>query len=198
MACKCGRAHSVVSVLVLMALAIAAVSSTKYPRILPPHDPLAMNASEALREAGYHIMATAFELFAAEFIPLGPVTFFAISDQALLNSRLPPWVMMKLLRYHTITEMLLRDDLHILTSGICIRTVLSHKSLIVTHEQTENSTVALNNVEISDTNIFAAVGAYRCSATTGAPEWMPVLLHGHEFTGPMIQGSAMDRRMQWM
>ncbi|GLJ21061.1 hypothetical protein SUGI_0384750 [Cryptomeria japonica] len=129
----CGRAHGLLSVFVSMALAIAAVSSTgkqrtepppvpesnppmvsfKPPRIWdsPSTDPLVMNASAALRDAGYHIMGAAFEMFAAEVLPSGPATFFANNDPALVNITLPSWLMLNLLRYHMATEMLLWNDL---------------------------------------------------------------------------------------
>eukprot|EP01018_Ginkgo_biloba_P008743 Gb_23221 [translate_table: standard] len=160
-----GRCHSLTSILVSLVLAFAAMSATGRSGSNPvaPFKPMSegttmdqmvVNASRALRKAGYNIMATALQISGEEILPPTPATLFAINDPALVNLSLPSWLMMDLLHYHTCPKKLIWETLMNKPLGACIPTLLRANNLVVTAVPGANRTLDLNGIPVSHPDIF--------------------------------------------
>ncbi|XP_061362305.1 fasciclin-like arabinogalactan protein 21 [Gastrolobium bilobum] len=149
--------YFVVSVtLGVIAICSAVSSSSKNsPQEIAPitHD-LSMNASFALRRAGFIVMADLLHRSPQFFLPPQNSTIFAIKDSAIRNTSLPLWFLKNLLLYHTSTSKASMQDLLNKTPGSCIPTLFRQKNVAVTKVDHAQRSVEINHVLISNPDIF--------------------------------------------
>ncbi|CAN7120601.1 hypothetical protein BRARA_K00593 [Brassica rapa] len=153
-----------------IALAFMAVSTTLPPprdsnitktnRPITHHDPLSLNASEALRQSNFKAIATLLhvspEIFLSSSSSSSPnTTLFAIDDSSLFNtSSLPPLFLKQLLQYHTLPLKLPMEELLKKPQGTCLPTLLRHQSVQISTVDKESRTVEVNHVMISHPDMF--------------------------------------------
>ncbi|MED6204999.1 hypothetical protein PIB30_013995 [Stylosanthes scabra] len=150
--------------LVSVTLGVIAISSAVHSssknssqEVTPPipHD-LSLNASEALRRAGFTVIADLLHHKPPFFRPPNNSTIFAIKDSAITdNSSLPPWLLKNLLLYHTANSIYtMQDLLNNTTQGSCITTLFRQKKLSVTKLDPNLRSIEINRVLISNPDIF--------------------------------------------
>ncbi|QCD84990.1 hypothetical protein DEO72_LG2g5348 [Vigna unguiculata] len=122
-----------------------------------PHE-LSRNASNALRRAGFFLMADLLHHSPSFFKPPQNSTIFAIRDSAIRNTSHPLWFLKTLLLYHTTTATSTFSFHHLLnmSQGTCLTTLLRHKNISLTKVHPATNSVEINNVLISNPNIFLA------------------------------------------
>ncbi|KAK6117608.1 hypothetical protein DH2020_048655 [Rehmannia glutinosa] len=139
-------------------LVYIAFTSTNHSRPespLPPAHGLAFNASRALRRhGGFHITATLLQISPELFLSGPESTLFAIRDSAISNLTVPPWAMRQLLRYHAAPSALPMAALVKKPPGFCFKTLLDNKNLIITKNDPQSGSIKINNVSISDPDLF--------------------------------------------
>ncbi|TKY48791.1 Fasciclin arabinogalactan protein 21 [Spatholobus suberectus] len=119
-----------------------------------PND-LSTNASNALRKAGFIVMAELLHHSPSFFKPPQNATIFAIKDSALKNTSHPLWFLKTLLLYHTTTAKASSFlDLLNTSQGTCLTTLLRDKNVSVTKVDRAQNSVEINHVSISNPNIF--------------------------------------------
>ncbi|ESW31993.1 hypothetical protein PHAVU_002G284500 [Phaseolus vulgaris] len=122
-----------------------------------PHD-LSLNASNALRRAGFLLMADLLHHSPSFFKPPQNSTIFAIKDSAIRNTSHPLWFLKTLLLYHTAAATSSNPfsfhDLLNMSQGTCLTTLLRHKNISLTKVDRARNSLEINNVLISNPNIF--------------------------------------------
>lgn len=122
-----------------------------------PHD-LSLNASNALRRAGFLLMADLLHHSPSFFKPPQNSTIFAIKDSAIRNTSHPLWFLKTLLLYHTAAATSSNPfsfhDLLNMSQGTCLTTLLRHKNISLTKVDPARNSLEINNVLISNPNIF--------------------------------------------
>ncbi|KAK4286220.1 hypothetical protein QN277_002807 [Acacia crassicarpa] len=113
---------------------------------------ISANASNALRRAGFDVMADLFQRSPPFFLPPQNSTLFAIKDSALRT--LPPSLLRKILQFHTSTSMASMEDLLKKLQGSCIPTLFRHNNLAITRIDPKERLVEINHVLISSPDIY--------------------------------------------
>ncbi|KAL1298957.1 hypothetical protein HN51_043253 [Arachis hypogaea] len=150
--------------LVSVTLGVIAISSAVHSssknssqEVTPPiPNDVSLNASEALRRAGFTVIADLLHHKPPFFHPPNNSTIFAIKDSAITdNSSLPPWLLKNLLLYHTATSIYtMQDLLNNTTLGSCLTTLFRQKKLSVTKIDPNLRTIEINRVLISNPDIY--------------------------------------------
>ncbi|KAH7532980.1 hypothetical protein FEM48_Zijuj04G0080900 [Ziziphus jujuba var. spinosa] len=150
-----------VYITVSVMLAFLAISTTLHSNsngALPPRKPitneLSVNASRALREAGFNVFATLLRVSPELFLSSRNATIFAIKDPAIPYTSLPPWLLKDLLQYHTSPLSLTMDDLLKMPQGGCLPTLHREKNMALTRIHLKERLVEINHVFVSHPNIF--------------------------------------------
>ncbi|XP_047167405.1 fasciclin-like arabinogalactan protein 21 isoform X2 [Vigna umbellata] len=124
----------------------------------PIHHDISLNASNALRRAGFLLMADLLHHSPSFFKPPQNSTIFAIRDSAIRNTSHPLWFLKTLLLYHTTSASSSNPfsfhDLLNMSQGTCLTTLLRHKNISLTKVDPARNSVEINNVLISNPNIF--------------------------------------------
>ncbi|GAU17050.1 hypothetical protein TSUD_105490 [Trifolium subterraneum] len=115
---------------------------------------LSSNATEALKNSGFILMADLLHRSPPFFIPPKNSTFFAIKDSAIKNTSLPLWFLKSLLRYHTFTTKLTMEELLKNSQGTCVTTLFREKNASLTKIETLQKRIEINNVLISNPDLF--------------------------------------------
>ncbi|XP_045802881.1 fasciclin-like arabinogalactan protein 21 [Trifolium pratense] len=115
---------------------------------------LSSNATEALKNSGFILMADLLHNSPPFYLPPKNSTFFAIKDSAIKNTSLPLWFLKSLLRYHTFTTKLTMEELLNKSQGDCITTLFREKNASLTKIETLQKRVEINNVLISNPDLF--------------------------------------------
>ncbi|KAI3926271.1 hypothetical protein MKW98_028407 [Papaver atlanticum] len=159
MACSCSHWwHAPIYMTITVILAIVAVSPPNPKTHNPPpsiqHE-ISSNASLALRNSGFHFMATLLQI-SPELIlsSSSSSTFFAIRDETISNLSLPPRLLKDLLKFHTFPSKFTIQDLLNKPENTCLQTLLQGKNLTVTKIDRKQSIFEINGVLISDPGIF--------------------------------------------
>ncbi|KAI9075299.1 hypothetical protein K1719_042704 [Acacia pycnantha] len=160
MASCCTRWCSVYSVL-SVTLAVTAISmaghfisgNSDQEAIMFSHQ-VSANASNALRRAGFNVMADLFQQSPPFFLPPQNSTLFAIKDSVLSNASLPPSLLRKILQFHTSTSMASMEDLLKKPQGSCIPTLFRCDNLAITRINPKERLVEINHVLISSPDIY--------------------------------------------
>ncbi|XP_026458593.1 fasciclin-like arabinogalactan protein 21 [Papaver somniferum] len=161
MACSCSHWwHAPIYMIITVILAIVAVSPPNPKTHNPPTPPIqheiSSNASLALRNSGFHFMATLLQI-SPELVlssSSSSSTFFAIRDETISNLSLPSRLLKDLLKFHTFPSKLTIQDLLNKTENTCLQTLLQGKNVTVTKIDKKQSTVEINGVLISNPGIF--------------------------------------------
>ncbi|OIT07261.1 PREDICTED: fasciclin-like arabinogalactan protein 21 [Nicotiana attenuata] len=115
---------------------------------------LTMNASKALRNQGFNILATLLQISPEIFLSTPQSTIFAVQDSAISKLSLPSWAMKQLLQYHTSPSKLPFQQLLIKSKGSCLTTLLSQKTIAITKTDIKHKSVEINNVLVSHPDLF--------------------------------------------
>ncbi|KAK7261032.1 hypothetical protein RIF29_27335 [Crotalaria pallida] len=145
-------------------LGIVAISTAVYSacknsaqeEIAPPpitHD-LSVNASNALRKAGFTFMAEILHHSPPFFLPPQNSTLFAIKDSSIKNNTLPQFLLKNLLLYHTSTSKFSFKELLNMSSFTCIPTHFREKNAAITKVDPKKRSIEINNVLITNPDIF--------------------------------------------
>ncbi|GAB4825079.1 hypothetical protein Ancab_007953 [Ancistrocladus abbreviatus] len=147
-----------------MAIALAVVAITSFPstpdnvlfsnQTTTISHSLSLNASRALRQHGFNIMATLFQISPELFFPSPQSTIFAIQDSALSNISVPPCAMKRLLQYHTIESKLSMNDLLGISSNTCLATSIQEKNVTLTKVNPDDQSIEINKVSLSHPDLF--------------------------------------------
>ncbi|EXB58580.1 hypothetical protein L484_008733 [Morus notabilis] len=142
-------------------LAFIAISTSLHSKPGDPISPgkvafheLSLNASKALRRAGFNFTATLFQVSPEIFLSSPNSTIFAIQDQVISNSSLPPWLLKDLLQYHTCPLNLPMDELLKKPQGSCLPTLHRKKNIAITKIDLEEKSIEINHVVVSHPNVF--------------------------------------------
>ncbi|KAA8524533.1 hypothetical protein F0562_010956 [Nyssa sinensis] len=115
---------------------------------------LSLNASRALRQNGFNVIA-AFLLISPElFLSSSESTIFAIQDHAISMVFVPSWVMKQLLQYHTSPSKLSMRELLKKPNGTCLPTLVPQKNIAITKTDARQQSIEINNVLISHPDMF--------------------------------------------
>ncbi|KAL9164534.1 hypothetical protein ABFS82_06G110600 [Erythranthe guttata] len=121
----------------------------------PPLHGLALNASAVLRRhGGFHITAALLQVSPDLFFSGNASTVFAIQDSAFSNLSIPPWEMRQLLLSHAAPSALPTAELLKKPPGFCFKTLAENKNLVITKNNPKTGPITINNVPISDPDIF--------------------------------------------
>ncbi|MCE3049645.1 hypothetical protein HAX54_045460 [Datura stramonium] len=102
--------HALFFVILSIILAYAAITTSMHSKSAKNYSnsshqfnrhALAINASKALRNHGFNILATLLQISPEIFLSTPQSTIFAIQDSAISNLSVPSWAMKQLLLYHT-------------------------------------------------------------------------------------------------
>ncbi|XP_056177444.1 fasciclin-like arabinogalactan protein 21 [Syzygium oleosum] len=150
--------YSVVSVVLAFMAISASLRSTDESLVAPSSSPslhqLHLNASRALRRAGFTAMAALLPVAPELFFSSPNATIFAIKDSFMANLSLTPWLMEEVLRYHTSPLKLSADDLLKMPQGSCLPTLLANKNVVITRSDAKRRLVEINRVAITHPNVF--------------------------------------------
>ncbi|KAG4961051.1 hypothetical protein AAZX31_13G286700 [Glycine max] len=150
-------AASIALGIIAISSAIRSTSNKNPPQDPPiPHD-ISLNASNALRKAGFIVMADLLHHSPSFFKPPQNSTIFAIKDSAIKNTSHPLWFLKTLLLYHTTTSNAYSfNDLVKIPQGTCLPTLLRDKNVSLTKLDLDHApnSVEINHVLISNPNIF--------------------------------------------
>ncbi|CAL5200484.1 unnamed protein product [Lathyrus oleraceus] len=140
----------------IIAITSAIHSNSKpTPQEIPPQThTLSTNATQALKNAGFTLMADLLHRSPPFFLPPQNSTFFAIKDSAITNTSLPLWFLKSLLLYHTFTTKLTMQELLNKSQGTCMTTLFRQKNASLTKIETLQKTVEINRVSISNPDMF--------------------------------------------
>ncbi|XP_058762456.1 fasciclin-like arabinogalactan protein 21 [Vicia villosa] len=140
----------------IIAITSAIHSNSKpTPQEIPPQTlTLSTNATQALKNSGFTLMADLLHRSPPFFLPPQNSTFFAIKDSAISNTSLPLWFLKSLLLYHTFTTKLTMQELLNVSQGTCMTTLFRQKNASITKIETLQKTVEINRVSISNPNMF--------------------------------------------
>ncbi|XP_038886823.1 fasciclin-like arabinogalactan protein 21 [Benincasa hispida] len=148
---------SISVVLAFFAITTALHSTTSHSAT-PPNkamaDELSLNASRALRRAGFNTIATLLQVSPEHFFSPQNSTIFAIKDSAISNTSLPPWLLKNLVQYHTSPSKLSMADLLKKPQGVCLPTLLMPKKIAITRMNSTARLVEINHVLVTDPDIF--------------------------------------------
>ncbi|KAG6572324.1 fasciclin-like arabinogalactan protein 21 [Cucurbita pepo subsp. pepo] len=136
------------------ALNSTATSHSATPPIKAVADELSINASRALRRAGFNTIATLLQVSPEHFFSPQNSTIFAIKDSAISNTSLPPWLLKNLVQYHTSPSKLSMADLLKKPQGVCLPTLLAPKKIAITRMDSTARLVEINHVLVTDPDIF--------------------------------------------
>ncbi|XP_004144575.2 fasciclin-like arabinogalactan protein 21 [Cucumis sativus] len=174
---------SISVVLAFFAISTALHSSTSHSPT-PPNksmaDDLSLNASRALRRAGFNTIATLLQVSPEHFFSPQNSTIFAIKDSAISNTSLPPWLLKNLVQYHTSPVKLSMADLLKKPRGVCLPTLLMPKKIAITKMDSTARLVEINHVLVTDPDIFLGGN---------------VSIHG--VLGPFSPLDPLDLRQGW-
>ncbi|KAF4382590.1 hypothetical protein F8388_015418 [Cannabis sativa] len=161
--CCTGSWRAPVYFTVSVILAFIAISTSMHSKTEQPSSPtklnfheLSLNASKALRKAGFNVMATLLQVSPEIFLSSPNSTIFAIQDDAISNSSLPPWLLRNLLQYHTSPLNLPMKDLLKKPRGSCLPTLHRQKNIAITNIDFKETTVDINNVSVTHPDVFLA------------------------------------------
>ncbi|KAF3660633.1 putative histone-lysine N-methyltransferase ATXR3-like [Capsicum annuum] len=115
---------------------------------------LTTNASKALRNHGFNILATLLQISPEIFLSIPHSTIFAIQDSAISNLSVPSWAMKQLLEYHTSPTKIAFQELMKMSYGTCVTTLLSRKKIAITKVDEKQRVVEINNVIVSHPDVF--------------------------------------------
>ncbi|KAI3837852.1 hypothetical protein MKW92_049365 [Papaver armeniacum] len=158
MACSCSHwwhAPIYITISVIAAIVASSPPKTHNPSPTIQHE-FSSNASLALRNSGFHFMATLLQI-SPELIlssPSSSSTFFAIRDETISNLSLPSRLLKDLLKFHTFPSKLMIQDLLNKPENTCLQTLLQGKNVTVTKIDGKQSIVEINGVLISNPGIF--------------------------------------------
>lgn len=163
MACCCGRwwkasIYFITSVI----LAFIAISTRSNPNdssssTRTTHHELSLNASRAVRKAGFNFMANLLQISPELFLSSSnSSTIFVLKDSAFSYPSLPPWLLKDVLQYHTIPLNLPMSLLFNKSQGICLPTLYQKKKVAITKINPRKRLIKINHVQISHLNIFLA------------------------------------------
>ncbi|KAJ7981359.1 fasciclin-like arabinogalactan protein 21 [Quillaja saponaria] len=148
---------SVISVvLAFMAISTALHSNSKnsIQETKPTTYNLSLEASRALRRAGFNFMATILQLSPELLLSPHNLTIFAIKDSPVLNNSLSPRLLKNLLQYHTSTSKLSMEDLLKKPQGSCLPTLFRQKNIAITKVDGKERLIEINQVLVSDPDMF--------------------------------------------
>ncbi|OIW09225.1 hypothetical protein TanjilG_11363 [Lupinus angustifolius] len=136
-------------------------SKNSVQQVSPPsitHD-ISVNASNALRKAGFTFMAQLLHSSPQSppfFLPPQNSTLFAIKDSSIKNTTLPLYLLKNLLQYHTSTSRFSMQDLLSMSRLTCIPTLFRGKNVAITKVDLDpkKRSIEINNVLISNPDIF--------------------------------------------
>ncbi|XP_054816717.1 fasciclin-like arabinogalactan protein 21 [Prosopis cineraria] len=149
--------YFVVSVtLAIMAISLAEhfISSKSDQDAISFAHEVSVNAPNALRRAGFNVMADLFQRSPPFFLPPQNSTLFAFKDSAIRNTSLPPLLLKKMLLFHTSTSMASMEDLLKKTQGSCIPTLFRHKNVAITKIDPGQRLVEIDHALISSPDIY--------------------------------------------
>ncbi|WJX69139.1 hypothetical protein P8452_53426 [Trifolium repens] len=130
-------------------------NSKNTPQQIPPQThKLSPNATEALKNSGFILMADLLNRSPPFFLPPKNSTFFAIKDSAIKNTSLPLWFLKSLLRYHTFTTKFTMEELLKKSQGDCVTTLFRQKNVSLTKIENLQKRIEINNVLISNPDLF--------------------------------------------
>ncbi|MCD7472704.1 hypothetical protein HAX54_014033 [Datura stramonium] len=115
---------------------------------------LAINASKALRNHGFNILATLLQISPEIFLSTPQSTIFAIQDSAISNLSVPSWAMKQLLLYHTSPSKIPFHQLLKKPQGSCLTTLYSQKKIAITRIDEKRSSIEIDNVSVSHPDVF--------------------------------------------
>ncbi|XP_060189886.1 fasciclin-like arabinogalactan protein 21 [Lycium barbarum] len=115
---------------------------------------LTMNASKALRNQGFNILATLLQISPEIFLSTPQSTIFAIQDSAISKLSVPSWAMKQLLQYHTSPSRIPFQELLKMSQGSCLMSLLSQKKIAITKVDEKNRFIMINNVSVSHPDLF--------------------------------------------
>ncbi|KAE9585656.1 hypothetical protein Lal_00010228 [Lupinus albus] len=168
MANSCCSYWFAVYFVISVTLGIIAISSVVHSssknsvqQVSPPsitHD-ISVNASNALRKAGFTFMAQLLHSSSQSppfFLPPQNSTLFAITDSSIKNTTLPLYLLKNLLQYHTSTSRFSMQDLLSMSRLTCIPTLFRGKNVAITKVDLDprKRSIEINNVLISNPDIF--------------------------------------------
>ncbi|XP_055823874.1 fasciclin-like arabinogalactan protein 21 [Solanum dulcamara] len=155
--------HALFFVLLSIILAYTAITSSMHSKSTNNYSnssqqfnrhALAMNASKALRNQGFNILATLLQISPEIFLSTPQSTIFAIQDSAMSKLSVPSWAMKQLLQYHTSPSKIPFQELLNKSQGCCLKTLLSEKKIAITRFDEKQSTIEINNVSVSHPDVF--------------------------------------------
>ncbi|KAK4355849.1 hypothetical protein RND71_024820 [Anisodus tanguticus] len=155
--------HALFFVLLSIILAYTAITSSMHSKSIKNYSnssqqfiihSLTMNASKALRNQGFNILATLLQISPEIFLSTPQSTIFAIQDSAISKLSVPSWAMKQLLQYHTSPSRIPFQELLKKSHGSCFTTLLSHKKFIITKIDEKQRTIKINNVSVSHPDLF--------------------------------------------
>ncbi|GMH11049.1 hypothetical protein Nepgr_012890 [Nepenthes gracilis] len=124
-----------------------------FPNQTIPHE-LSLRAFRTLKQHGFNVIATLFQI-SPELLLLSPQsTIFAIQDSAISNISVPPRVMKQLLQYHTVVSKLSMQDLLGKSSNTCLATSIPEKNVAITKIDPKDRSIDINNVSLSHPDLF--------------------------------------------
>ncbi|KAI3854110.1 hypothetical protein MKX03_008875 [Papaver bracteatum] len=164
MACSCSHWwHAPIYMIITVILAIVAFSppnpKTHHPPPSPIQHEISSNASLALRNSGFHFMATLLQIspeliLSSSSSSSSSLTFFAIRDETISNLSLPSRLLKDLLKFHTFPSKLTIQDYLNKPENTCLQTLLQGKNVTITKIDRKQSIVEINGVLISNPGIF--------------------------------------------
>ncbi|CAN4104844.1 unnamed protein product [Withania somnifera] len=155
--------HALFFVLLSIILAYTAITTSMHSKSTNNHSnsshhfnkhDLTMNASKALRNQGFNIIATLLQISPEIFLSTPHSTIFAIQDSAISNLSVPSWAMKQLLLYHTTPSKIPFQELLNVSQGSCLATLLFPKSIAVTRIDEKHKSIKINNVSVSHPDVF--------------------------------------------
>ncbi|KDP36383.1 hypothetical protein JCGZ_08652 [Jatropha curcas] len=120
----------------------------------PINRQLILNASMALRNSGFNLMATLLLISPEVFLSSPNSTIFPIKDSALVNASFPPWFLKHLLRYHTSPLLFLMDNLLKKPKGSCFPTLIHRKNVAVTMVEAKERLLEISHALVSHPDLF--------------------------------------------
>ncbi|XP_016498679.1 fasciclin-like arabinogalactan protein 21 [Nicotiana tabacum] len=150
---------------------------------------LTMNASKALRNQGFNILATLLQISPEIFLSTPQSTIFAVQDSAIAKLSVPSWAMKQLLQYHTSPYNLSFQELLKKSQGSCLTTLLSKKYIAITKTDYKQNSVEINNVLVSHPDLFLEE-SISIHGVTGA--FSELDFHGMDQHGDVIRSPICE------
>ncbi|XP_059284326.1 fasciclin-like arabinogalactan protein 21 [Lycium ferocissimum] len=155
--------HAVFFVILSIILAYTAITTSMHSKSTKNYSnssqqlikhSLTMNASKALRNQGFNILATLLQISPEIFLSTPQSTIFAIQDSAISKLSVPSWAMKQLLQYHTSPSRIPFQELLTMSQGSCLMSLLSQKKIAITKVDEKKRFIMINNVSVSHPDLF--------------------------------------------